>query len=109
MKNPKEKPPLKGAVEQATMTVNVSVDDDGGSEPIYSNYAEVARSQYEIEVRFARAPTKMSSDQITAIKDGETISLYPLVKVILPFEVAAGLADAIKLQMSARDEAKNGQ
>jgi len=79
--------------------VRVVVEDDGEFEPTYSNYVEVARSQFDVELRFARVPTKISNSLMEAVSAGEPIVLAPLTKVVLPFEVARGLIAALQISM----------
>lgn len=97
----KKQAPNPEVVQPASMIVQVTVDDDNSSEPVYANYAEIVRSQHEIEVRFTRIPAKPSQDQIETLRAGAPLSLYPLCKVVMPLQVAKGLSEAIIVQLQA--------
>lgn len=94
------------ALVEDTVTMAVAVDDSG-YDPIYANYAQVAKSQFEFELHFARIPTKFSSDQLEAAKAGLGVSIPALAKVVLPFAVFSDLADLMAAQAKLWKDSQN--
>jgi hypothetical protein len=82
------------------------LEADDSMEPIYVNFAEVSQGQYECEINFARTPAKLSADRISALQDGGAISIYPLVKLILPTALLPNLVKAISsaIALPTQDE-----
>ena len=88
----------------AILPIQVIIEDDGSGEPVYCNFAEIVRGQFEMEIRFGRAPAKLSPEQLDTARNGSPVTIYPLTKVVLPFVVAKGLSDAILAQLAMQVE-----
>ena len=97
---------LRDARSVEEVQVQLSIDDDG-FEPTYSNYVEIARSQFDFELRFARVPAKFSADQISAARNGETVSIQAATKIILSFDVFDKLADLLVSQRQIWRDTQN--
>ena len=93
--------PTEGLHVKVVLEVNSEID------PIYANYADVSQSQYEVEINFARAPARLSPDQLSAIRAGEPLVIYPNVKVILPKDLLPGLVTALTGHLPKPEESKN--
>ena len=104
---------VKSAEEPAAasevIAVRIAIEDDNSFEPVYANFAEVARSQYEIEIRFIRTPAKLSSEQMMIAQSGEPVVVQPLAKVLIPMAVAESLAEAILKQVADFKENPNAK
>jgi hypothetical protein len=90
-----------------TTTAKVALETDDTIDPVYANYAEVARSQFEVEINFARLPAKPSASQREAIQSGEPLIIFPSVRVILPLAVAQGLIKALTQQAEVKIAGEN--
>ena len=61
----------------------------------YINYAEIATSQNEFSIYGIRVPTKLSTDEVEAIKKSGELHLEPEVQIIIPVTLIQGLIDAL--------------
>jgi hypothetical protein len=105
IQQPKKPPDPKTAqvVEQVTARVIFDVSEDIAT--YYVNHAEVAQSKHEFAIFWGRAPTKVSTQQLTLVKQTGEIHIEPLVQIIVPPTLVQGLIDALGKQKQRYEQA----
>ena len=65
----------------------------------YSNYIEVAHTEYEFVLSFAKVPSKLGPQQLLDAKSGQPLVLEPIIKAEIPLRLIRGLVRALESQI----------
>ena len=76
---------------------------------IYANHAEVSHTQHDFSITFAKIPSKLSADRIREVQAAKQLILEPLMQVVIPTSLMAGLIDALTIQQAKHKALKPGK
>ena len=74
----------------------------------YSNYVEVAHSEYEFSLSFSKLPSKLRPQQLLDVQAGQPLVLEPQLLIDVPTRLVKGLIRALELQVE-KYEARFGE
>lgn len=74
----------------------------------YSNYVEVAHSEYEFSLSFSKLPSKLRPQQLLDVQAGQPLVLEPQLLIDIPTRLVKGLIRALEAQVS-RYETRYGE
>lgn len=66
----------------------------------YSNYVEVAHSEYEFSLSFSKLPSKLRPQQLLDVQAGQPLILEPQLLIDVPTRLVKGLIRALEAQVS---------